>query len=136
MNFYTRKRRTPAVIIVSLIDIFAILLIFVIVTSTFKRLQPEVTIKLPDSTSATPAKEAASNPIAITIDSAGNIFVDGPKVEPADLAAALKKVVDSQQPLAINADTQAPFGKILLVIDALKSAGLKSIPAFTETKSK
>ena len=40
VKFYTRPRRMPQVIIVSLIDIFAILLIFVIVTTTFKRDQP------------------------------------------------------------------------------------------------
>ena len=56
MKFYTRPRRTPQVIIVSLIDIFAILLIFVIVTTTFKRSQPEVTIKLPESKSAVSAE--------------------------------------------------------------------------------
>ena len=39
----------PAVIIVSLIDILAILLIFVIVTTTFRRDQPAVVIKLPES---------------------------------------------------------------------------------------
>ena len=42
MKFYTRQRRLPTVIIVSLIDILAILLIFVIVTTTFRRDQPEV----------------------------------------------------------------------------------------------
>ena len=52
MKFYTRQRRMPQVIIVSLIDIFAILLIFVIVTTTFKREQPAVTIKLPESKTA------------------------------------------------------------------------------------
>jgi biopolymer transport protein ExbD len=41
VNFYPRRRHMPQVIIVSLIDIFAILLIFVIVTTTFKTAQPE-----------------------------------------------------------------------------------------------
>ena len=36
MNFYPKRRRVPQIMIVSLIDIFAILLIFVIVTTTFK----------------------------------------------------------------------------------------------------
>ena len=58
MTFYRRKRRMPQVIIVSLIDIFAILLIFVIVTTTFKKAQPQVTIKLPESKSAVVADKS------------------------------------------------------------------------------
>ena len=33
MNFYQKRRRRPEVIIVSLIDIFAILLIFMVMTT-------------------------------------------------------------------------------------------------------
>ena len=52
MTFYTRKRRAPSVIIVSLIDILAILLIFFIVTTTFQRNQPQLQINLPESKTA------------------------------------------------------------------------------------
>ena len=70
MKFYTRKRRMPQVIIVSLIDIFAILLIFVIVTTTFKeppRLRsPRSTIKLPESKTAV-ASETRAEPVILSI---------------------------------------------------------------------
>jgi len=46
VNFLPRRRRKPEIIIVSLIDIFAILLIFMVMTTQFKQEQPEVTIKL------------------------------------------------------------------------------------------
>ena len=52
MKFYTRQRRMPQVIIVSLIDVFVILLIFTIVTTTFKQDQPAVTIALPEDVQA------------------------------------------------------------------------------------
>ena len=48
MNFIGRRRKKPEVIIVSLIDIFAILLIFMVMNTQFKTEQPEVTIKLPE----------------------------------------------------------------------------------------
>ena len=38
------------------------------------------------------------------------------------------------RPLALNADTDAPFGAVIHVMDALKEAGVKNVPAFTETK--
>lgn len=49
MRFITRKRRqTPAIIIVSLIDILMVLLIFLMATTTFKQ-QPALKLALPES---------------------------------------------------------------------------------------
>ncbi|MEI8343222.1 MAG: biopolymer transporter ExbD, partial [Verrucomicrobiota bacterium] len=78
MKFYTRKRRMPAVIIVSLIDILAILLIFVIVTTTFKSTQSEIVFKLPESKSAEPSTEK-SEPMVLEIDPSGAITFQGQK---------------------------------------------------------
>ena len=135
MKFYNRKRRIPAVIIVSLIDILAILLIFVIVTTTFKRSQPEVVIKLPESTSAVPVSGNAV-PALLSIAADESIFLDGKSVSIDDLKPAVQEMlaVSPDKPLALNADTKAPFGLIIKVLDVLKEAGVKALPAFTETK--
>jgi biopolymer transport protein ExbD len=53
MKFAPKKRRAPSIIIVSLVDILTILLIFFVVSTTFKRDQPQVQINLPDSKTAT-----------------------------------------------------------------------------------
>jgi len=135
MKFYARKRRMPTVIIVSLIDIFAILLIFVIVTSTFKSPQPEVVIKLPESKSATAGK-APTDPMKLTISKDDEMSLDGKTVTPDDLKSALENALAEtpDRPLALNADTKASFGFIIKVLDILKEAGVKNIPAFTEKK--
>lgn len=136
MKFYQRKRRMPAVIIVSLIDIFAILLIFVIVTSTFRRPQSAVTIKLPESTTAAPQPGIQSPHLAeLTVSPEGEIHLDGEAVELAELSARIRSVKEENRPLALKADTLAPFGVIVRVLDALKEAGITgNLPAFTETK--
>jgi biopolymer transport protein ExbD len=135
MKFYARKRRMPTVIIVSLIDIFAILLIFVIVTTTFRRDNPEVVIKLPESKSATTGK-SLNDPIKLTIDKDDKMFLDGAPVTADTLTSDLKKIMagEPNRPLALNADTHASFGNIIKVLDILKEAGVKNIPAFTEKK--
>jgi biopolymer transport protein ExbD len=134
MKFYARRRRTPTVIIVSLIDIFAILLIFVIVTTTFKNVQPEVIIRLPESETAAPS-ESTATPILLTIDPEERIFVEAEEVSlenlPRTLAAAMAESPD--RPLALNADTKAPFGIIIRVLDVLKKAGIDAnVSAFTK----
>ena len=133
MNFYQRKRRMPAVIIVSLIDIFAILLIFVIVTSTFRRPQPAVTIKLPESTTAAPRPQAP-NLAELSVSADGGITLEGATVAIEDLSGKIKKLREANRALALRADTKAPFGIIIRVLDALKEAGVTgNLPAFTET---
>ena len=70
MNFLPRRRKKPEIMIVSLIDIFAILLIFVIVNTTFRREQPGVTIKLPESKTAV-AVSSGSEALKLSIDDKG-----------------------------------------------------------------
>jgi biopolymer transport protein ExbD len=134
MKFYARQRRTPTVIIVSLIDILAILLIFVIVTTTFRRDQPEVVIRLPESSTAANAP-APTDPAILTISEDGKIFLDAKPVMLEELKPLLMETAQVGRPLALNADTKAQFGLIIKVIDIMKDAGLKDIPAFTETKA-
>lgn len=125
----------PAVIIVSLIDILAILLIFVIVTTTFRRDQPEVVIKLPESSTAVAAPNPA-DPAVLSITADERLFLDQRQVELGNLKTALQEMLATapQRPLALNADTKAPFGLIIKVLDVLKEAGVKNLPAFTEAR--
>lgn len=125
----------PSVIIVSLIDILAILLIFVIVTTTFRRDQPEIVIKLPESTTASAAPNP-TDPAVLSISDAEKIFLDGKEETLETLGAAIGELLAASpgRPLALNADTKAPFGTIIRVIDILKEAGVKNLPAFMEQK--
>ena len=138
MTFYRRKRRMPQVIIVSLIDIFAILLIFVIVTTTFKKPQPQVTIKLPESKSGV-AAEKSDDPVILSITPDEEIFLNESKTPTAvsDLKTALEPFLKRTPPppLAMKADKKVSYGFLVSVLDALRDAGVKgSMSAFTETK--
>ena len=136
MKFYTRKRRMPAVIIVSLIDILAILLIFVIVTTTFKRDQPSIVIKLPESKSGVAEKGPADQRL-LSISEKGEIALDGKTITPEILKTQLQAFQKSATPpqIALNADKKAPFGVVINIIDVFKDAGIKNLPTFTETPS-
>ncbi len=138
MNFYPRRRRRPEVIIVSLIDIFAILLIFVIVTTTFKSELPAVTIKLPESKTAV-AAEKGEEALRLSISDKEEIFLGAKKVELSELKAELEKLQKLPRPpkLALATDKKAPFGTVIAVLDALKQAGVKGeLTAFTEQSAK
>ncbi len=133
MKFYTRKRRMPAVIIVSLIDILAILLIFVIVTTTFKRDQPAVVINLPDSKTATAAPTQA-DPAILSISADQKLYLENKPVELTGLKQALLDMLAASpgRALALSADKAAPFGFVISVMDVLKEANVRNVPAFTQ----
>lgn len=134
MNFYPRRRRTPQVIIVSLIDIFAILLIFVLVSTNFRKAQPSVSIRLPDSKSTT-MSQPKREPVVLTITKDSEMFLDEQPVALEKLGPMLSELVkrDPNVALALNADKDAPFGMILKVLDGLKESGVKgSLTAFME----
>jgi biopolymer transport protein ExbD len=134
MRFYVKRKRTPQIIIVSLIDIFAMLLIFFIVTTTFKTAQSELSIKLPESKTATQASNP-TDPIVLAITSDEKIVLDDhPLKSVDDLASALQEVQKKapDRPLAMKADQKVSFGFIVQVLDSLKKSGVKNLPTFTK----
>jgi biopolymer transport protein ExbD len=131
MNFAVRKRRAPSIIIVSLVDILTILLIFFVVSTTFKKDQPEVQINLPESKTATKAPAELEHAI-VSVDEADAIKLDGHPVDVDELERAVRNLSQTQKAsLALQADRKASFGTIVKVMDALKLAGVRNLPAFT-----
>jgi biopolymer transport protein ExbD len=134
MRFYVKRKRTPQIIIVSLIDIFAMLLIFFIVTTTFKTAQSELSIKLPESKTAS-AAENPTDPIVLAITSDEKIVLDDHQLKSVDdLGSALQDAQKKapNRPLAMKADEKVSFGFLVQVLDSLKRAGVKNLPTFTK----
>jgi biopolymer transport protein ExbD len=131
MKFAVKKRRAPSIIIVSLVDILTILLIFFVVSTTFKKDQPEVQINLPESKTAA-AVPAEMEHALITVDQNDEIKLDGRAMSADDLQGAIRDLPATRKSsLALQADKKASYGTIIKVMDALKLAGVKNLPAFT-----
>jgi biopolymer transport protein ExbD len=133
MKFVVRKRRAPTIIIVSLVDILIILLIFFVVSTTFKKDQPEVQINLPESKTATKTPAELEHAL-VSVDQNDAIKLDGRDINVEELEAAVRSLAaERKSTLALQADKKASFGTIIKVMDALKLAGVKNLPAFTNT---
>jgi biopolymer transport protein ExbD len=139
MRFPLRKRRqTPAVIIVALIDVLIVMLIFLLVTTQFRQ-QPALRLALPESSQSVKTGASEDAPLIVSIDPQGNIRLgtDAIAVTTDRLKSELTTRA-SENPslrLAINADKAAPFGQIVLVMDAAKAANIKMVNAFTKQVS-
>ncbi|HXG48476.1 MAG TPA: biopolymer transporter ExbD, partial [Methylomirabilota bacterium] len=108
MRFLTRhRRRTPQVIIVSLIDVLLVVLIFLMVSTTFKQDKPGVLkIALPEARAATPGS-GDSEPFIVQIATNAPYFFIGDRPVTFDrLQAELKAAVarDPRLKLDIRAD--------------------------------
>ena len=131
MKFAVKKRRAPSIIIVSLVDILTILLIFFVVSTTFKRDQPQVQINLPDSKTATKTPAELEHAI-VTVDANDEVKLDGKTIAVEELQNAVNQMPPTKKSsIALQADKKASFGTIVKVMDALKLAGVKNLPAFT-----
>jgi biopolymer transport protein ExbD len=131
MKIAVRKRRAPSIIIVSLIDILVILLIFFVVSTTFKRDQPEVQINLPDSKTSTKTSSELERAL-VSVNENDEVRLDGEVIAAEELETAVRNLPATRRAsLALQADKKASFGTIIKVMDALKLAGVKNLPAFT-----
>jgi len=137
MRFYVKHKRTPQIIIVSLIDIFAMLLIFFIVTTTFKTAQSALSINLPESKTASQSNNP-TQPVVLAITSQEEIFLGDRQLSIEDLAPALKELQekDPKRPLAMGASKDVSFGFLVQILDSLKQAGIKNLPTFTQQKER
>lgn len=136
MKFAVRKRRAPSIIIVSLVDVLTILLIFFVVSTTFKKDQPEVQINLPESKTAT-SKPAELEHAIVSVDQNDEVKLDGRSISIDELESAVRQLpAPRKSSLALQADKKASFGMIVKVMDALKLAGVRNLPAFTNTTEK
>jgi biopolymer transport protein ExbD len=139
MRFLVRKRRNaPTVIIVALVDVLIVLLIFLMVTTTFRQ-QPTLKLQLPESSAA--VKEGATTnepPFIVNITSNAVVIVDKNPIPFDSLEGRLQQAVakNPQLHLTINADRNAPFYRIVGVMDIAKKLKIKSVSASTKEAGK
>ena len=137
MQFAQNKRRTPpSVIIVSLVDVLMVVLIFLVVSTTFKESQAYIELAASDNPEGQLNSDA--RPVLVTIPRDKNhVLIGGEEVPLEKLGAKLKAQVDAnpELSLSIEADGKVDFEVIVQVRDAAKSAGVKNLNAFVQRKS-
>src|ERR1700719_2698418 len=107
MKFAVKKRRPPSIIIVSLVDILTILLIFFVVSTTFKRDQPEVQINLPDSKTSTKAPSELEHAV-VSVNQNDEVRLDGQVIGVDQLEASVRNLPATRRSaLALEADKKA-----------------------------
>jgi len=90
-----------------------------------------VQINLPESKTAQKKPSELDHAI-VSIDQNDELKLDGRVVNVDELENAVRGLPEERKStLALQADKKASFGTIIKVMDALKLAGVKNLPAFT-----
>lgn len=126
MNIYRKRRERPAVPIITLIDILAILLIFFIVTTTFKTRESLLKVNLPTSSKVL-GGEDSSRRVVLLLSADGKLSLGDKLLTVDELAGSLRNLRrdDPEARLELKADEGAPLGSMVKVWDAAAEAGLE-----------
>jgi biopolymer transport protein ExbD len=127
----TSKRRKPSINITSLIDVMFLLLIFFMVSSTFKEESEALDITLPRAGTSQAQSLDFSE---IGVNSEGNLFLDGSIVDQHELRNSLKTIIESdpQAKVVVRGDTVADFGKVMAAIDIAREMGVVNVIIATD----
>ncbi|MHB8914694.1 MAG: ExbD/TolR family protein [Thiobacillus sp.] len=136
MNFQRDHRRDePEINLIPLIDVLLVILIFLMVTTTYARFS-ELKINLPTSG----AEQTPNKPkqIEVTVDASGNYQINDAlltQASPTTLATALKQAAgnDNDPVLVINADAKATHQSVINVMEAARQLGMSRITFATQT---
>jgi len=129
--FRARKQRKQVDLnVVSLVDVLFLLLIFFMLTSTFKR-AGELDLKLPKSSTAAPTHSAGAGdkPVDIVLTEQGTLMLDGSATTFDKLLPALRSLHERQPDgqVMIEAEEAVPHGQVVKLLDAVRTAGFRGV---------
>jgi len=133
-----RTRDEPEINFIPLIDVLLVILIFLMVTTTYQRVA-ELQITLPEAT-ADPMQQRPKE-INVGVDTQGRYVIDKKLLQfttVSALADALRAAAgDSREPVVIiSADANATHQSVIHVMEAAREAGLIHITFATQTPQK
>lgn len=142
MNFRKgRVREEPEINLIPFIDVLLVILIFLMVTTTYSK-YTELQITLPTADAEVMPERARE--LNIAVNARGEYAINNNRItyyDPAQLAQEMKKAVpdiqDGKGPVVIiSADGDAPHQRVINVLEAARLAGLERLTFATQTGSK
>jgi len=135
MKFKRRsKLKRTKIEIIPMIDTMFFLLVFFMLSSLGLSKLLAMPVNLPKAGSAERSQDDKN--LALTIDAAGQVFLNQKPTGTSGLASAIKESAVgkplSEMTLVINADTKASHGLVVQCIDEARSAGVAKFAIATQ----
>lgn len=126
-----RKREINCEINVTpFVDVMLVLLVIFMVASPM--LVAGVQVDLPKTKAA--ALSGQDEPVAISINKAGEVFIQETKIKTSELPQKLSAIVKEKKDtrIFVRGDKSVEYGAIMEVFGSIKSAGFKNVALVTE----
>ena len=138
MKFRPRVREEPEINLVPLIDVMMVILIFLMISTTYSK-YTELQINLP--TANADKQPDRPNEISVLVNATGQYVIDKSPVgftTISALADALRRAGgDRKDPIiVISADAQATHQSVVRVMEASRTAGYAQITFTTQAQTK
>ena len=136
MKLQNRSRDEPEINVISLVDVLLVLVLFLMVSTTFMR-ETKVSLQLPEA--ATEVAAAVPNDkLEIMITQAGSYLVNGRELvnnERRTLRAAIERLMGEKRdlPVFIRADAAATHQSVVTAMDVAGQLGFVKLNIATVT---
>ena len=120
-----RKGRRVIINVTSLIDVMFLLLIFVLVSSTFKQ-QPAINLDLPSSSTV---QAVDDGPATLYLTDAGAVYLEGRMLEEDEVLPTLRQLLASSgdDRIVLRADQDSRHGRVVKLMDLIKESGFRRV---------
>jgi biopolymer transport protein ExbD len=136
--FRPRRRRRRAMLnVTSLIDVLFLLLIFFMLTSTFRR-SGQLTLSLPESSTASPLPAGESQaPLRVSLLEDGRVLVGDAPVEESELLSILRKQAQANpgSKVLLQAEAATRHADVVRILDLIREAGFAGVSIGTEMRA-
>ncbi|MEO8890653.1 MAG: biopolymer transporter ExbD [Coleofasciculaceae cyanobacterium] len=115
----------PELNLVPMMDvIMTILTFFIIISMTLTNKQNAVNVTLPSASSGL-SEQKAPDPLVVSIDSQGNLFLEKDPVTEAQLVQPMQAYLQQnpQGAVVLNADRKLPYEKVVQVLGKMRDIG-------------
>lgn len=126
MSLIFRRRRTPTINIVPLVDVLTVLLFFFLVTMQFKQVS-SLNITVPKIETA--GENEIAEQIVIAVSPEGEVYLNDQPLDKAQLKNAIKLAgeLTPEIPVLLIADEDVPLKHVTEVMDICRSNQLNKI---------
>jgi biopolymer transport protein ExbD len=136
MKLQNRSREEPEINVISLVDVLLVLVLFLMVSTTFMR-ETEISLTLPEATTDTPAAPA-DDKLEIMVTQANAYVVNGRELvnnERRTLRAAIERLTSDKRdvPVFIRADAGATHQAVVTAMDVAGQLGFVKLNIATIT---
>jgi biopolymer transport protein TolR len=132
-NGRSRQSLNSEINVTPFVDVMLVLLVIFMVTSPM--LVAGVQVDLPKTKAA--ALSGQDEPISITIDKSGGVYIQEAKIKLQDLKVKLGAVLKEKKEtrIFVRGDKAVDYGKVMEVFSEIKASGYNNVALVTESST-